>query len=173
MVPAGVAAQAQGEPIWYLLLLATIASAGRMVAGSFLYFVADKLEDRIFANGKKHFGLTHDDVEGFGKKLDAKHPVHSWFVLFGLSAVPFLPTFALSLACGFVKVRFVTFLTTNFLGSIVNGLFFLYIGYAGLEGAKLISQLDMIGQIVTIVVLALVLVAIIVWRMRHKKQSKR
>jgi membrane protein DedA with SNARE-associated domain len=169
MVPAGAAALTQGHPLWYLPVLAVIASCGRLIAGSFLYFVADKLEDKIFAKNRKFFGITHQDVEGFGKKISRKNKTRNWLILFGLAAIPFLPTATLSLACGFVKVKFSTFFTTNFFGSIINGLFFLYIGYVGLESAKIINKLNFAGQILTIIIVAILLVFITRYYISHKK----
>lgn len=169
MVPAGAAAQLQGQAGLYLLLLAVLASAGRMLGGSLLYLLADKLEDVIFAKKRRFFGVTHKDVEGFGKRLGGKHTKHSWFILFLLSAVPFLPTAALSLACGFIKVRFTVFITSNFLGSIINALFFLWVGYAGLETAQSFSKLELAGQITVLAVLA----ALIAWFVYRKTKRKK
>lgn len=169
MVPAGVAAHVQEQPLIYLVLLATIASCGRIIGGSLLYFLADKLEDVIFANGRRFFGVTHEDVEGFGKKLSSKRAGHSWLVLFLLSAIPFLPTAALSMACGFIKVRFSTFVTSNFLGSIINGLFFLWVGYAGLETAKLFGKFEFATQVAVIIAL----VAATCWLVYKKKRPKK
>lgn len=171
MVPAGVAAQAQGHGVLYLIILSAIASVGRMIAGTILYYLADKLEDIIFAKNRRFFGLSHKEIEGFGKRLSSKHTKHTWLLLFALSAVPFLPTATLSLTCGFIKIRFRTFITSNFIGSIFNGVFFLYLGYAGLETARLLSKLELVGQIVG-AILVLVLIGWLVWR-RGKKSGAR
>lgn len=175
MVPAGVAAQANGQPLLYLLYLAVIASFGRMIAGTILYFLADKLEDFVFANNRKFFGVSHKDVEGFGRKLSGKHAKHTWWILLVISAIPFLPTATLSLTCGFIKIRFRTFITSNFIGSIFSGFFFLYLGYAGLETAKIVARLDWLGQVSAVVIAVGLAIWWLVWRQskRNKKAKKK
>lgn len=165
MIPAGAAAQAQGKPFEYLILLAIFAAIGRVIAATILYFVADKLEDAIFAKGRKLFSLSHKDVEGYGKKLSGKN---SWWVLFGLSAAPFLPTATLALASGFIKIRFATFITANFLGSIINGLLYLYIGYASVEATKLIGRFELAGQITAIAALTVLVIWLLYRRLKTK-----
>jgi len=171
MVPAGSAVQASGGSLLYLLWLATIASAGRMIAGTILYFAADKLEDVIFANGRSFWGMNHKNIEGFGKKL-SKKTKHTWLILFAVSAVPFLPTATLSLTCGFIKVRYRTFITSNFLGSIVNGFCYLYMGYVGLQAARLLGRLDFWSQIITGIAAVIAIIWWIIWR-RGKSRSRK
>jgi membrane protein DedA with SNARE-associated domain len=167
MVPAGVAAQAQGGSIWFLLWLSIIAGIARIIAGTILYFLADKLEDIIFAKGRSFFGMTHKSVEGFGKKLSGKHAKHTWLAVFLFSALPFLPTATLSLTCGFIKIRYKTFATANFFGSIFNSMFYLGVGYYGLEAAKLISKLELTGQIIA----GVAVIAVITWLLWRKYQK--
>ncbi len=169
MVPAGVAAQAQGGSLWFLLWLSLISGVARIIAGTILYVLADKLEDVIFAKGRSFFGITHKKVEGFGKQLSSKHAKHTWLALFAVSALPFLPTATLSLTCGFVKIRYKTFATANFLGSIFNSMFYLYVGYFGLEAAKLISKLELAGQVTA----GVAIMAVVAWLLWRKYGGKR
>jgi membrane protein DedA with SNARE-associated domain len=168
MIPAGAAAQVQGLGWWHLALLALIGAAGRLVASIMLYFIADKAEDALLGNGRKFFGISHAQLERYGKRLSGKK--RDWWALFLLNAIPVLPTALLSLACGFVKVRFSLFVTATFPGTAINAFIYLSIGYAGILAASSLRGLELAFQIIAIIIV----VALAVWFVQYRRQrSKR
>lgn len=167
LVPAGVAAQVQGHAWWYLLILALFSAAGRIIAACLLYVIADKSENWIFSKGRRFWGINHEDVAALGKRFH--HGWRDWWTLFLLNAVPIIPTSFLSLACGFIKIPFATFITATLLGTIVNSVAYLSIGYAGLEILTEFSGFDLAFQIAG----GLALVALVVWWLARKKQKRR
>lgn len=167
LVPVGAAADVQGYGVWYLLVLALCTGIGRLPAALLLYLAADKFEDAILRR-RRLFGLSHKEVERFGKRL-GKSGRRDWWLLFMMNGIPLFPTMVLSLACGFVKVPRRMFITATFLGSMLNGLFYVSIGYAGLRVAETLSGLELAGQIVG----GLLLIAAIGWVVYRRQQTRR
>lgn len=164
LVPGGVVAQAQQVPLWYLLVLAVLAGFGRIGGAIILYWIADKLEDKILTNGRTFLGITHRQIEAFGKQL-SKNKQREWLVLFLMNAIPIFPVAALSLSCGFVKVRKSVFVLTTFFGSIVNAVIYLCIGYGGYRVAETVQDIERASQII----IAALAIAIIVWLTRRTR----
>ena len=169
LIPAGIAAHVQEHGLVYLLLLALISAIARTLAGYVLYLLADKLEDVLFANGRRLFGTSHKEIEAIGKKLGKYRAHRSWLALFAMHALPVFPGTLLSLGSGFIRLKPVIFLTATLAGSLVSALFFLYVGFAGIQTATLLTQLDQLSQIVTIIFL----VALIVWLIiRYRRKAR-
>jgi len=164
LIPAGAAAAVQNIPLWYLPVLGVLAAAGRILGALLLYWVADKFEDKLLGGGRKFFGFSHGDVERFGRRL--KHH-HDWLALFMFNAIPVVPVALLSLTCGFIKLPLRTFITATFLGTIVNAVFYLGIGYGGLKTAATMQNLELATEITT----GLIIAAIVGWiiYVRRKK----
>jgi membrane protein DedA with SNARE-associated domain len=167
LIPAGAAAQVQGIGWWYLLVLAVFGATGRILASMILYGVADKGEDWLFGKGRRLFGISHKQLKRFGRRFNGSK--HDWLVLFLLNAIPVVPTSLLSLACGFIKIDFRTFITATFLGSAVNAVIYMSIGYAGLAVVSDLRDLELVFQIIAIVVL----LAAIAWFVRRRQKRGR
>lgn len=170
LVPAGVATHVQDIPVWYLGILALISGLARTASGYILYIFADKLEDVMFARGRKFFGYSHKDVERYGKTIGKKSRTKSWLLLFCMHALPVFPGTLLSLGSGFVRLPVSIFASATFLGSAVVAILFLYLGYSGLHTTELLKQLDTSAQIMTVVVILLVAIWLI-WRHSKTKQN--
>lgn len=167
LIPAGIAAHVQEHAVGYLLILAIISAIARTIAGYVLYLLADKLEDALFANGRRLFGTSHKEIEAIGKKLGRYKARRSWLALFAMHALPVFPGTLLSLGSGFIRLKPAIFITATLAGSLVSALFFLYLGYAGIQTAALLTRLDQISQIITIILLF----AFISWLIiRHKRK---
>lgn len=171
LIPAGIAAHVQEHAAGYLLVLGAISAAARMLAGYVLYLLADKLEDVLFANGRKLFGTSHKEIEAIGKKLGKYKARRSWLALFAMHALPVFPGTLLSLGSGFIRLEASVFLTATLAGSFVSAIFFLYLGYAGIQTATLLTKLDQISQIVTVILLStfIILMAIHYLKKKHRK----
>lgn len=168
LIPAGIAAHVQEHGVAYLFLLAVISAIARMLAGYVLYLLADKLEDVLFANDRRLFGTSHKEIEAIGKKLGKYRAHRSWLTLFAMHALPVFPGTLLSLGSGFIRLKPVIFLTATLAGSLISALFFLYVGYAGIQTATLLAQLDQISQVVTVILI----IALIIWLIvRHKEKA--
>lgn len=166
LVPAGAAAESQGRGVWYLLVLILFSAVGRIAGAVILYWLADKFEDRLLVNGRRFFGMSHQDVERFGRRL-GRAGKRDWIVLFLMNAVPIFPAAVFSLACGFVKVKYRMFLACTFFGTMVNALFYLVLGYAGFRTAEALQNVETATQILG----GLCVVGIGVWIIRKRKDG--
>lgn len=172
LIPAGVAAHVQSQPLHYLLVLAVISAVARASAGYVLYLFADKLEDIIFANNRRFFGTSHAEIEAVGKRLGKYKPRRSWLALFLMHAMPVFPGTLLSLGSGFIRLRPDIFITATLVGTFVSSVFFLYLGYAGIQTAALLAHLDLVSQVITITLLLLLITWLVVRRHRRASVKK-
>jgi len=165
MLPAGALAHVQGHSWGYLLLLALLAAAGRVPASLLLYFIADKSEDWLLGRGRHMFGVTHRQLENYGKRFSGS--ARDWVVLFLLNAIPVIPTSLLSLTCGFIKLRLKLFIVATFLGTGVNALIYMSIAYAGIEAASAVRGQELVSRVLSgLLLAALVGLGVYGWRKR-------
>lgn len=174
MTLAGSVTAAQGNPFWYLFIVAMIASAGKTLGGSVLYFIADKTEDIVLLNLSRYVGITHEEIERLGKRL-SRGSWRDWAVLLGIRSAPIIASAPVSVICGFLKIRFRLFVITTFLGTIVRDFVYLYVGYTTLGATNSLTEglsgLETIIQ-VTAALSGLSLLAWIVYRRRQKKHGQ-
>lgn len=168
LIPAGAAAEVQGRSIFYLILLAILAGVGRITAAIILYNIARKSEEALLKRDRRFFGISHADVSKLSNKL-GRTPRRDWAILFLMNGTPMFPTAPLSLACGFIKVPFRMFATATFFGAIVNGFFYISLGYAGFKGAEQLERLETAGTVATI--LLVLVIAILVFRWQKKRRA--
>lgn len=166
MIPAGAAAQVQGVPLWYLAVLGLLGGIGRMLGSMVLYVLADKAEDWLLGNGRRFFGFSHKQMERLGTRFSGRP--RDFTVLFLLNAVPVLPTALLSLTCGFVKINFRMFVVATFLGATVNAIFYMGIGYAGLQAAEQLRNLELTFQIAA----AVIAIALLGWYLYYRTKKR-
>lgn len=166
LVPAGAVANAQERGVAYLLVLMVFSAIGRIGAGVILYWIADKSEDKLLANGRRFFGISHKEIERFGQRL-GKSPIRDWTLLFVFNAIPIFPTGALSILCGFVKVRFRMFAITTFFGTMINALIYMAIGYGGFRIANSLEEIQTIMQIVA----AALVICLVVWFVHRRRRA--
>jgi len=166
LIPTGLAAQVQQVPLWYLPILALLAAAGRLGGAIILYMLADKFEDVILGNNRRFFGMTHAQVERLGHRFGKS--TRNWTILFMMNAVPVIPVALLSLTCGFIRLHFRTFVTATFLGTAVSALFYISLGYAGIQAAGALENLELASQI-TAGLIAVAVVAGIIWYRKKRR----
>lgn len=157
LIPAGAAAKVQSMAIWYVCVLALLSGVGRVLGATVVYWLADKFEDIIFGKGRKIFGASHKEVEDLGKRLTG-NSFRDWLLLFIMNAIPIFPGAFLSMACGFIKMRFDIFITATFAGTTISAAFFLYLGYFGVQTLAQLNNLELASQIVGGVIVALILI---------------
>jgi membrane protein DedA with SNARE-associated domain len=166
-IPAGAAAQVQHVGWWYLIPLGFVGAAGRLVASSILYVVADKAEHWLFGKGRRFFGVTHKQLQSYGRRFSGRP--RDLLVLFLLNAVPVLPTSMLSLTCGFIKIPYRTFVVATYFGSAVNATIYMSVGYAGVHAIAKLQHVQAAFQIVFVAAV----VGIVGWFLYYYRQKKR
>lgn len=166
LIPTGAAANTQGLGVYYLGVLAIFSAFGRIAAAVILYVLADKFEDKLLSKGRRLFGITHKEIENLGQRLGSAGK-RDIVVLFAMNAVPVFPTGALSLACGFIKVRFRMFVFCTFFGTMINSLIYMAIGYYGAHAASALRSLEWATRLIA----ALIAVLIVLWLLRHHRRN--
>ncbi len=131
MAAVGSAAFSQSKTLFSLLSLSVFGSLGKTLGAWVIYVIADKLEDVIVRKFGSFLGVSHQEVEGLGKRFTG-----GWkdgLVLLGLRAVPVVPSSPVSVLCGIIKVSLPVYLAATFLGNAVRNFIYVYLGYAGIS----------------------------------------
>lgn len=172
MAAVGTAAFAQSKSFLALVWLAVVGSAGKTIGAWFIYFVADKMEDILIPRFGKFLGVSHEDVEGIGKKM--KGNWKDGLILFALRALPIVPSSPVSAVCGLIKVKIKMYLAATFFGNCIRNLFYIYVGYAGLSAYEsMLNGLDNIESLVQTGIFAILALCVvwIYWK-RHQNSKK-
>ena len=171
MTLSGSMAAAQGSPFWYLLVIAAIAAVGKLLASLILYIVADKAEDVILSKMGKFIGVSHEQVENFGKRFTGSR--RDYITLFLIRAAPFIPSAPVSLIAGVLALPKKLYIISTYFGTIVRDFIYLYIGYTGIEAANaIIHGFEGASSIVTII-MAVVALGILAWILIRKYKKTR
>lgn len=132
LLTAGSIAFAQGHTLWILVVLTLVAALAKTVATMLYYVLGDKLEDVLVPRFGKYIGVTHEDVESIGKRLD-KGGKREFLSLFAIRCLPILPSAPVSLVCGVLKISLKTFWWASLAGNLVRGGMMLLTGYLGFD----------------------------------------
>ncbi len=166
MLPAGAAAQVQNVDWWYLPVLALIGGAGRVLGSTVLYVIADKAEDWLLGRGRRFFGVSHQQMENYGKRFSGRP--RDFTLLYLLNALPMIPTALLSLTCGFVRVDFKMFLAATFLGAATNALIYIGVGYAGVQAISQFRSVESVFQLVALIAA----ISVLGWVLYYLQQKR-
>lgn len=174
MAAVGSAAFAQHKGLFYLVVLALVGSLGKTLGGWVIYIISDKLEDVIVGKFGRFFGISHNEIEGIGKRFQG-----GWkddLILFVLRALPIVPSSPISVVCGIIKLNLRTYLVSTFAGNFFRNLIYIYFGYAGISVYQsVLSGLDNMESLIQIFIFT-GLAALIGWiyysRYRQKNSSK-
>jgi len=128
--PAGASLMDGGKDLWYVVLLAFFIGISRVLAGLLLYRLSDGLRVRIYKRRRAWLGVTRHDIDKVKRKI-GEHG--SWWSIFMLWAIPIVPSTVISLGAGFMKIPLPTFMGATYVGSVINALTYLCIGYFGLR----------------------------------------
>ncbi|NCS97910.1 MAG: hypothetical protein GW762_04955 [Candidatus Pacebacteria bacterium] len=169
MMLAGSISAKQGSPLLFLGLLAMIGSVSKTIGGAVMYVIADKAEDVLIDSFGKLIGVSHSDTEGLGKFFGKGK--RDDIAIFLMRAIPIIPTTAVSVIAGIIRIPFKTFILSTFLGLMVRNLIYLYIGYTGIDALQTFSEdfnsLEKIGYSILAISGGLALV----WMYRKRQQG--
>lgn len=134
MLVTGSIANIQGYTLPLLALLALAAAGGKLLGSLVVYAIADKAEDVITVHATRFLGITHAQIEAFGKKLGKGWKDYAVLTL--LRSLPFVPSALVSFGAGALKVSLRPFIFATVVGSIIRDFTFLYFGYIGFGAAE-------------------------------------
>lgn len=168
MTVTGTIASAQGKMMWYLLVLSCIGAAGKTLGAILVYIVANKAENVLIARFGKYIGVTHEEIEALGKKLNGGWK-DLWILLF-LRALPIMSSAVVSVCCGFVKIPMRVYLLATFVGTIIRDFFYLYVGFTGIAALQsLVQGFDSVESIIQALIAGSIIVVIgwLYWKRRN------
>lgn len=169
MTVTGTIASTQGKMMWYLLVLSCIGAAGKTLGAILVYIVANKAENVLIARFGKYIGVTHEEIEALGKKLNGGWK-DLWILLF-LRALPIMSSAVVSVCCGFVKIPMRVYLLATFVGTIIRDFFYLYVGFTGIAALQsLVQGFDSVESIIQALIAGSIIVVIgwLYWKRRKK-----
>lgn len=129
MTTAAVLAQVQNYTLSHLVFLILLASVAKTASSYAVYVIADKAEDIIIGKYGRYFGISHKHIESLGRLL-----TKTWFddvLLFFARALPFIPTFPISVGCGVIKYSVRSYILMTFFGTVIRNIFYVWIAYFG------------------------------------------
>lgn len=161
MTVTGSIASAQHKMMWYLLILSLIGACGKTLGAVLVYWVSDKAENVLVGRFGKLIGVTHEEIETLGKRLNGGWK-DLWMLLF-LRALPIMSSAVVSVCCGFVKIPMRVYLVSTFFGTIIRDFFYLYVGFTGIATLQhLVEGFDSIESVIQAII-AVLIVGLIGW----------
>ncbi len=162
LITGGTIAQAQHWSLFGVVALALLASVVKTAATLIYYLIADKLEDTLLPKIGKYIGISHEDIESFGKKLH-KGKYGEFLTLLVIRCLPIIPSVPVSVMCGLFKINFKTFVLSTLLGNFIRGLIVLLTGYLGFDVAEAFANGILTTRTIVISIIVLILLSFIVW----------
>lgn len=133
MTTTGFFAQIEGRTTFFLVWLVLLGNVGKLL-GSFIYYtVGDRAEDILTGRFGRYIGVKHADIERISQKLAGGSPWRDGAVIYFLRVIPFVPTIAVSIACGVLQIRLKAFLIASYCGNFSKDLFYAFAGYYGVR----------------------------------------
>lgn len=158
---AGSIVTAQGLGIPYLLWICALATFAKTIGAWLFYILGDKLEDLAIPRFGKYIGVRHEDLEHFGGHFEG-----SWkddVILLVIRMIPVMPSTPVSLACGILKISRRTFFTSTYIGFFIRNLFFMLLGYTGIEAAKSVLEGISTAESALHALIVLGIIALLAW----------
>lgn len=129
MSTAGTVAEYRDYGLFLLFILCVFGSLGKTLASWVLYILGEKAEHLVVGKWGKWFGITEESMHQLSQAINKGWK--DFFILFIARAMPFFPSGVISVLGGVLEIEIKTFLAATFLGNIIRGGFFVWIGFAG------------------------------------------
>ncbi len=170
MIVTGSIASVQEKTFYYLFLLAILGATGKLIGAIFVYYIADKAEDFFAGTIEKFFGVRHEDIESFGKRLSGGWK--DYFVMFLMRALPIVPSSLISIGSGVLKIPMKVFIISTFFGSIIRDFIYIYFGYASVSLiGDIIKHSESAESIIQMIVFGAIFIGLIFIYLKRRKKK--
>ena len=133
MTTVGFFAQIEGRTAFFVVWLVFLGNIGKLL-GSFIYYtVGDRVEDILTGRFGRYIGVKHADIVRISQKLAGGSPWRDGAIIYVLRVIPFVPTIAVSIAAGALRIRLKVFLIASYAGNFSKDLFYAFAGYYGVR----------------------------------------
>ncbi len=158
-IATGSFAQIQEYTIYGLIALTILAAIGKTLGAVVVYIVSDKVENLLSGKIADFIGITQDQIKAFGDRLGKGW--RDYVILIILRALPIVPSVLISVGGGLLKINIKLFTITTFVGSLIRGAIYIYLGYMGTtllsSFVKNTANIESYVQIVVVLVVVLAL----------------
>ncbi len=170
MGTAGTMARAQGNSIYYLIVLSIIAAIAKTIGSLLFYYLADKTESLITTKFGHLIGLDSFSAASIGKYFDNSKKDEIIIIL--LRAFPLIPGTPISLFCGLIKFNLISFIVTTLIGTFLRSLLFAWIGFIGLSNYQnILNSMDK-GETIFNIIILLVVGIVLGYLFKLRQQGK-
>jgi len=141
-----------------------VATIGNIFGASFIYWLSHKGGRALILKYDRFFLVSQGELQ----------KVEKFFLRFGIWAIPIgrcIPILAglISIPAGLAKVKYWKFVALTFLGAVIWNTFLTFIGYKlGQNWTTIQTKFHYLN----LLILAIIIVAIILWLQRHIKKSR-
>lgn len=151
-----------------LMVKIVIPASLGITLGSLVYYIlAYKLGMPFIERTSKYLGVSVEDVENFGNKVDQSS--YDEIFIFLARCFPIIPSIAINLFCGLIRYDLKKYIITTFLGSTVQILGWgLLAWFSGNIYLLLEDKISYIGNIVTVIIVLAVIYFIIMKKREMK-----
>lgn len=154
-----------------LIIKIVIPASLGITLGSFVYYgLAYKLGMPFIERTSKYLGISPEDVEDVGKKVEESRYDHIFIFL--ARCLPIIPSIAINLFCGLIKYDLKKYVITTFFGSAVQILGWgILAWFAGNIYQLLADKISYAGSIVTLIIIGVVIYFIITKRQGKNRKG--
>lgn len=138
LVITGSFAALQERTLTDLIPLILIAALGKSLGAIIVYFFSDKLSRFFFSRFGSWLKVSDEEIAQFGAQVTGT--TRDYLILTACRALPIVPSSAVSVGCGVLKIPFRLFLITTIIGTVVRDSVFIYAGYTGTDFLRRLTE---------------------------------
>ncbi len=138
LIITGSFAALQERTVTDLIPLVLIAALGKSLGAIIVYFFSDKLSRFFFSRFGSWLKVSDEEIAQFGAQVTGT--TRDYLILTACRALPIVPSSAVSVGCGVLKIPFRLFIITTIIGTIVRDSVFIYAGYTGTDFLRRLTE---------------------------------
>lgn len=138
LIVTGSFAALQERTVTDLIPLILIAALGKSLGAIIVYFFSDKLSRFFFSRFGSWLKVSDEEIAQFGAQVTGT--TRDYLILTACRALPIVPSSAVSVGCGVLKIPFRLFIITTVIGTIVRDSVFIYAGYTGTDFLRRLTE---------------------------------
>jgi membrane protein DedA with SNARE-associated domain len=138
LVITGSFAALQERTLTDLIPLVLIAALGKSLGAIIVYFFSDKLSRFFFSRFGSWLKVSDEEIAQFGAQVTGT--TRDYLILTACRALPIVPSSAVSVGCGVLKIPFRLFIITTVIGTVIRDSVFIYAGYTGTDFLRRLTE---------------------------------
>jgi len=138
LIITGSLAALQDRSLVDLIPLVLIAALGKSLGAIIVYFFSDKISRYFFSHFGTFLKVSDEEIAQFGARITGT--TRDYLILTACRALPIVPSSAVSVGCGVLKIPFRLFIITTVIGTIVRDSVFIYAGYTGTDFLRRLTE---------------------------------